>query len=303
MAYIAINLQPCVALPHEGSAQFVPYLQWAVRCKWVVLIFPLCTLTSNVTITRECPGQRYMQEQERLCIYETKWPSFLRRHFHVNFLEWKLLNFRYNFIEICSLGSNWQYYSIGSVNGLVPNRWQAIIWSNGGMFSWCIHVSLSLNELSMCVFFFHSTFNRIPIVKQSEDISLITCNITGTISVYWYYRISHGMCFTFFCLYYHFLWNHVIFLPISFKILSLTFGNHGVIEVPITQSWRTWVTISALRMDDIATTKQIITKQYKYVYIYICIYMYIYILGCNLYWHQSQSMCGLRGISKTRMSS
>ena len=33
----------------------------------------------------------------------------------MHFLEWKLLNFKQNFTEICSLGSNWQYGSIGSV--------------------------------------------------------------------------------------------------------------------------------------------------------------------------------------------
>ena len=30
----------------------------------------------------------------------------------------------------CMLGSNWQFPNIGLDNGLAPNRWQAIIWSN-----------------------------------------------------------------------------------------------------------------------------------------------------------------------------
>ena len=63
-------------------------------------------------------------------------------HFH----EWKLLNFRLNFTEICFLGSNWQYGSIDSDNGLVPNRHQAIIWSSVGMLCWCIYASLGLHE-------------------------------------------------------------------------------------------------------------------------------------------------------------
>ena len=37
--------------------------------------------------------------------------------------------------------------SIGSDNGLAPYRWQAIIWTNGGIVYWCIYVSLGLNEL------------------------------------------------------------------------------------------------------------------------------------------------------------
>ena len=48
---------------------------------------------------------------------ETKWSPFLRRRFQVLFVEWKLLNFKQNFTEMCSLGSYWQYGSIGSDNG------------------------------------------------------------------------------------------------------------------------------------------------------------------------------------------
>ena len=39
---------------------------------------------------------------------------------------------------MCSLGSNWQYESIGSDNGLAPNKRQAIIWSNVIMLYWRI---------------------------------------------------------------------------------------------------------------------------------------------------------------------
>ena len=60
----------------------------------------------------------------------------------------KTLNFNYNFTEICSLGSNWQYGSIGSDNGLAPNRRQAIIWTNDGPGYWRLYASLDLNELN-----------------------------------------------------------------------------------------------------------------------------------------------------------
>ena len=50
---------------------------------------------------------------------------------------------------MCSLGYNLQYGSIGSDNGLAPNRWQAIIWTNVGMLYWCIYASLGLNELTI----------------------------------------------------------------------------------------------------------------------------------------------------------
>ena len=40
--------------------------------------------------------------------------------------------------QMCSLGSNWRYVIIGPDNGLAPNRRQAIIWTNDGLFHWCI---------------------------------------------------------------------------------------------------------------------------------------------------------------------
>ena len=53
-------------------------------------------------------------------------------HFH----EWNILYFDSNFIEVCSWGSNWQYSSIGSDNGLAPIRRQAIIWTNAEQIHW-----------------------------------------------------------------------------------------------------------------------------------------------------------------------
>ena len=70
-----------------------------------------------------------------------------RRHFQMHFLEWKLLYFKLNFTEVCSQGSNWQYASIGSDNGWVPIRWQAIICNNVGLVYWSIYTSLGLDGL------------------------------------------------------------------------------------------------------------------------------------------------------------
>ena len=61
---------------------------------------------------------------------ETKWPWFSRQYLQMHFLEWKYMNFDWNFAEACVKGSNQQYSSIGSDNGLVPTRRQAIIWIN-----------------------------------------------------------------------------------------------------------------------------------------------------------------------------
>ena len=40
----------------------------------------------------------------------------------MQFREWKLLIFKWNFMEMCYLWSNWQYVSIAWGNGLAPNR-------------------------------------------------------------------------------------------------------------------------------------------------------------------------------------
>ena len=57
------------------------------------------------------------------------------------------LNEYWDFTEVCFQGSNQQYSSIGSDNGLVPTRWQAIIWTNDGLVYRRICASVCLNEL------------------------------------------------------------------------------------------------------------------------------------------------------------
>ena len=64
---------------------------------------------------------------------DKKWAPFGRRQFQMHSLEWKCLNFGYKFTEVCSQGTNWQNTSTDSDNGLVLNRQQAIIWTNGGL--------------------------------------------------------------------------------------------------------------------------------------------------------------------------
>ena len=46
-----------------------------------------------------------------------------------------MLEFRLEFHWICSLGSNLQYFSIGSDNGLAPTRRRAIIWTNDDLIT------------------------------------------------------------------------------------------------------------------------------------------------------------------------
>ena len=70
-------------------------------------------------------------------------------HFQIYFIEWKCLNCYKNFIEIYSQGCNWQYSSIGSDNGLAPNRRQAIIWNSDVLVCRRIYVLVGLSELTL----------------------------------------------------------------------------------------------------------------------------------------------------------
>ena len=96
-----------------------------------------------------CRQYHVILDSDILSLYhigaETKWPPFCKQHFQVNFRN---LYFNSNFIEICPPGSHWQKASIGWDNGLVPNRWQAIISTNDCPVYRHIYVSFSLNEIS-----------------------------------------------------------------------------------------------------------------------------------------------------------
>ena len=96
------------------------------------------------------------KQRHALCFYlnaswhtkaETKWPPFPWRHFRMHFLECYSMNFDCNLTDVCSWGSNLQYTSTASCNGLAPIRRQAIIWINDGQVCWRIYASLGLNEL------------------------------------------------------------------------------------------------------------------------------------------------------------
>ena len=60
--------------------------------------------------------------------------------------------------------------NIGSDNGLAPNMWQAIIWTNDGLIYWGIYASLSLNELTS--YFITDNISLKPILHVYER----TCN-------------------------------------------------------------------------------------------------------------------------------
>ena len=66
----------------------------------------------------------------------TKWTQFGRRQFPIPFFEWKWQNYNSNFTEICSQEPNWRQASIGSSNGLAPERRQAITRTDTDLVHW-----------------------------------------------------------------------------------------------------------------------------------------------------------------------
>ena len=52
---------------------------------------------------------------------------------------------------MCAQVSNLQQIYIGSDNGLAPNRWQAIIWTDDSLIHGCIYVSFNIKELNKSV--------------------------------------------------------------------------------------------------------------------------------------------------------
>ena len=77
--------------------------------------------------------------------HRSKWPP---RYLQMHFREWKMLYSDSNFPEVCSHGSNWQWPCDGLDNGLVPNRLQAIIWTNADPIHWRIYAALGWDESS-----------------------------------------------------------------------------------------------------------------------------------------------------------
>ena len=93
------------------------------------------------------------------------------------FLEWKWW-FPLNFFQEV----NWQYASIGSGNGLAPNRRQAYSWTNADPVHWCIYVTLGGDELIYTNLWFVITYpnnilssclRQIMLVKESQGMKYI----------------------------------------------------------------------------------------------------------------------------------
>ena len=121
-----------------------------------MILYDICLILGFLCVDRQYLSKKTQKRQDAMyfqvldcikCIRnyhigaETRWQRFRIQHFQMHFLERKCLNFHWYFTEVYSQGSNWQYTSIGSDNGLVPTRQQAIIWTNDDLVYWGICVT------------------------------------------------------------------------------------------------------------------------------------------------------------------
>ena len=112
---------------------------------------------SHVQRTRLCKqsGERmiYINSNQRLNGYmdaETKWPPFSWR-FQVHFLEWKFMNFHWNFTEVCLKGP------INTIPALVQ------------IMAWCRSCAKTLSEPMMVSLLKHVCVTRPQWVKHTRN--------------------------------------------------------------------------------------------------------------------------------------
>ena len=127
---IFLNISPAFECLNDN---IILLWQLDINLYWVqVLLGFACTLVKTGMSTYHNKVLEQSQNEILQIEADTKWPPFYRRRSEIDFLEWKYMNFDWNFIEFCSYESNWKYSIIDSDNGLAPTRRQAIIWTNAG---------------------------------------------------------------------------------------------------------------------------------------------------------------------------
>ena len=114
------------------------------------------------------------------CIVNTLKPRHNGRHFaddiFSSVIPWvKTFEFYKKITEMCFLGSNWQYDSNGSDNGLAPKRWQPIIWTNVGVPHWRIFTRPQSN---ICAVFAIGALSILQTNSTTASRPSILCNYT-----------------------------------------------------------------------------------------------------------------------------
>ena len=78
----------------------------------------------------------------------------LTHSFQIRFLEWIYIKFHYYFTEVCSWWTYQQYFGIGSDNGLVQVRRQAIVCTNDGRSSYLNNLDPDIITVNLQTIFY-----------------------------------------------------------------------------------------------------------------------------------------------------
>ena len=98
----------------------------------------------------------YISNEITNVIVNSSFPGHIGHYFAYKIFKCIFMNEKncisIRFLEVCSQGPRWQYFNIGSDNGLVPNRRQAIILTNADRIHWRIYAALRVFEINNKVF-------------------------------------------------------------------------------------------------------------------------------------------------------
>ena len=143
-----------------GAKQIISHYlsQW-----WPSLLVQISLITWSRWVNSLRPRQNVFQFADDI---------FKHISLNGNFWIWNKISLKY-----VSLGGNWQFGSIGSDNGLVPNRHQAIIWNNDGMFYWCIYAPPCLNELTLQILDLCLLFTMLTDAQTCLSVWQIACTV------------------------------------------------------------------------------------------------------------------------------
>ena len=94
-------------------------------------------------------SQHWTQSLKRISV-QTTW-LLLQTAYSNTFSSLKYLDFKWYFIETCSLCFNWKYVCIDADNGFIPSRRLATVWYNDVSGDRCIYRWVSARTEIQCV--------------------------------------------------------------------------------------------------------------------------------------------------------
>ena len=136
------------------------YGEFQLKFHWSLLVLSMVQYIVNTCMSASVLSMQIhalfgeKKENDILSTYFfPKCPKFCKRHFQMHIFQFFYFSmkivifwykFRWNLFPRISITTSQHWFR----NGLVPKRWQAIIWSNDGIVYWRIYASLSHNELT-----------------------------------------------------------------------------------------------------------------------------------------------------------